>query len=432
MIFNHRHISHASRSLSAVWQAVLAFAIAAVAPACSSAVGDEPVSPSVTGDYGFTLTLSVGDNESFMRSTPSDGEYDPGAGYENYIDLASPDYRIYLFNSNNKLIYAVPPVAVSLLPTDFSQEGSKTYELKFSLTDIQQYGFTNPDNCTFKMLMLANWRDYPAESSLTAGVTTIDDLMKSQQALRDFTAPKGALLTADERIPMFGVKLYSGISLDKDYMTQLDKFHLLRAYSKIEVFNSDNSITPIRSVVLTRHASKGYNAPLLPRYIQEEYVTNSYRNDYGAQSFRPAADYEISDDLELRRNPETGAFVIYVPEFANLTGGAVRPDNQRARLYITFDDGQQDYVEFKYYDDVNASRNGAKKGDFFDLRRNYWYRYELNKGTVTVSLRVDVVPYVEVNLNPSFGFDTPIVPDPNPVTPPWVDITDEEKDPSKS
>lgn len=423
MIFNHRHISHASRSLSAVWLAVNALAFAVLAPACSSAVGDEPVSPSVTGDYGFTLTLSVGDNESFMRSTPSDGEYDSGAGYENYIDLASPDYRIYLFNSNNKLIYAVPPVEVSLLPTDLSQEGSKTYELKFSLTDIQQYGFTNPDNCTFKMLMLANWRDYPAESSLTAGVTTIDDLMKSQQALRDYTAPKSALLTADERIPMFGVKLYSGISLDKDYMTRLDKFHLLRAYSKIEVYSSETSTTQIKSVELTRYCTQSYNSPLLKEYIQSEYVTNTYLNDYGGLTFRPVVDKENGKSLILKQEGASGHFFAYVPEFRNVVNNTARPDDERARLLITYIDDRTDYVEFKYYDDVNASRNGAKKGDFFDLRRNYWYRYELNKGSVILSMRVDVVPYVEVELKPEFGFDDPLPNEPDEwQTPPWIEI----------
>lgn len=426
MIFNHRHIGSVLRFLSAGRSLAAALLLAALTAACSSSVSDEPTLPQA-GDYSFSLKLAVGDDISARSTTPADGPYDPGAGFENYIDLLSNDYRIYLFNSNNVLIHAVEPADVRMIPTNMSTQGSKTYELQFAIKDLADKGLS-PQSCTFKLLMLANWRSYPA--GLVPGSTKIDDLMKSSTALRTFTPQREALLSADERIPMFGVKLYSGISLDPDLATELDIFHLLRAYSKIEVFNSAESVSPIASAVLTRHSLAGYNAPLLPQYLQGEYVTNSYKNDYGAMSFRPTG-VETDEDLAFKKDEATGSFFIYVPEFANLAGGRPRSDDERARIYVKYEDGEDAYIDFKYYDDVNADRNGAKKGDFFDLRRNYWYRYELNKGTVIVSLRVDVVPYVEVSLNPSFGFDKPIIPEANPVTPPWVDITDKEPSPNQ-
>lgn len=410
-------------------------ALTALLPSCSS-TGDTPDSPTATdnGVYSFGLYLSVGDDAIVSRSTPTDGDvdgesgYDPGAGYENYIDLASQDYRIYLFNSNNRLIYAVPESTVTLLPTNGSVTGSKTYELRFKLTEEQLTSANlRPEARVFKLLMLANWRSYP--TSLAVGSTTIDDLMTSPEALRSYQPPTDALLSADDRIAMFGIKQFGAIALDDQWLTSLGTLHLLRSYAKIEVYDAETTTTPINSVALTRYSTRSFCAPMLKSWQESEYVTNSYKTDYGLTFRDPEA--ERSEELPLRKDAESGHYFIYVPEFRNLVAGSSaigRPEGELSRLRVSYlDETSGDehiyYVDFKYYDEVNADRNGAKKGDFFNISRNYWYRYSLNRGKVDLTMQVDVVPYAEVLLNPGFGFDDPLPRPPSEWTvPPWVEI----------
>lgn len=401
-------------------------AAALLVPSCSPSLEDNGGSAPVHGEYTFGIYITLGDNvsnENTSRAPSADG-YDPGAGYENYIDLATPDYRIYLFNARNELLYAVPPVDVELLPTDRRQAGSKTYELRFTLRDMDAHRL-NPDACVFKLLMLANWRDYP--ENIEEGVTTVEEMMKSQAVLRDFTAPTGAELTEDDRIPLFGINLFGPLKLQPESFVLLDKLHLLRAYSKIEVFDSETSTDSLQAVELTRYNRRGYNAPLLNDWLQGEYVCDSYAADYGS-TFRPAIGAEVDEALPLRRRKSDGHWYIYVPEYCNTMDGGVAPRPARSRLKATYKDSASGilhiyYIDFKYYDTVNAALNGGREGDFFDLRRNHWYRYELNRTHLDMMMRVDVVPYTSVELNPSFGFDDPLPRPPSEwITPPWVEI----------
>lgn len=405
-------------------------------PSCSSS-NDTPTNPSADADYGFTLYLSLSDNNAITRSTPTDGDYDGQSGYssgvlyENYIDLGAQDYRIYLFNSNNKLIYAVPESDMSLLPTTSSSVGAKTYELRFRMTakQVKDAGL-NPENCVFKLLMLANWREYP---SVDNGVS-IETLLSSDRALRPYSAPLAATLTADDRIPLFGINQFGVIKLDPEWRTQLGTIHLLRAYSKIEVYDSEETCTPIHKVALTRYNTKSYCAPMLKEWMQSEYVTNSYKSDYGATFRNP--DSEVSTDLPLKKDPESGHFFIYVPEFRNIDAVQdskllPRNDEERTRLKVIYLDeiSREEHcymVDFKYYDALNAQRNGAQRGDYFNLNRNYWYRYVLNRGKVDLLMQVDVIPYHEIILEPEFGFDNPLPRPPSEwVTPPWVELDPE-------
>lgn len=398
-------------------------------PSCSgSDDGDGGIVPPIAEEYTLSLFLSAGDNAPAARITPQ-GDYNGGLGFENFIDIAAFDFRVYLFGGNNRLIYAVPTMGCILTPIESGGQGSKTYRLTIPMSrELVDRLRLDPQQCSFKLLMLANWRDYP--SDLAEGLTTISSMMESAAARRTFEVQAGAVLTADERIPLFGVNYYQNVALVKNEQTILNTLHLLRSYSKIEVFDAPESTTAIHSVTLTRHNGTSYNAPILVNWLQGEYMKNNYKDDYG-RTFRDPAD-EISDGVALRKDVASGHFFIYVAEFRNLTEGSTsqpRPENERTRLRVTYIDEESGenhnyYVDFKYYDEVNANRNGAKKGDFFNLRRNYWYRYSVNRGKVDAMMQVDVVPYVEVNLNPSFGFDDPILNPPTQGTPPpWVNLT---------
>lgn len=397
---------------------IATMALAVMVILLSSCSGSDDIFHEATtdGDYSFTLYLSLGDNNAVSRSTPTDGKhngesgYDSGEGYENYIDVENKDYRLYLFDANNKLIHAVPESDMNMLPTPtLSTNGSKTYELSFQVakTQIEEAGL-NPDKCVFKLLMLANWHQYPTIEKRAS----ITQLMTSAEARREYKIPAAATLTADDRIPVFGINQFGVIRLDPEWRTQLGTIHLLRAYSKIEVYDSETTTTPISEVTLTRYNRYSYCGPLLNEWFESEYVTNSYRNDYGALSFRPVTEASAeATDLYFKPDPVSGHFIAYVPEYRNLINGVVRPENDRARLRVSYTDNAVYHIDFKYYDKKSAAVNGANVGDYFDIRRNYLYRYELNKGTIITSMIVDVEPYVSVTLNPDFGFDDYIAPD---------------------
>lgn len=59
-------------------------------------------------------------------------------------------------------------------------------------------------------------------------------------------------------------------------------------------------------------------------------------------------------------------------------------------------------VDFKYYDNPPE---GSAVGDSFDLRRNYYYRFFVDKRPESdeMSASVDVVPYDRYDLGPVFG-----------------------------
>ena len=174
-----------------------------------------------------------------------------------------------------------------------------------------------------------------------------------------------------------------------------ETLHLLRAYAKVEVYDADNSKDFISSVSLTRHSSRAYMAPHGVTH-QDDYVKHKYDDDYVSTLTIPASSVN-ADPVTVRRAP-SGSFIIYVPEFRNIGVSA----DERARLYVTYKDGNSFYVDFKYYNDPPA---GFTKGDPFDIRRNYWYKFAVNRQDFELIMSVDVMPYGEVILEPSFGID---------------------------
>ncbi len=387
MINRLRHI------ISRLWAALLSTVALFPLGACASGE-DVPVvpggdEPGVAVEYTMGLYISLGD-KTVSRATPTDGEYDPGAGYENYIDLTgeTPDMRLYLFDTADRYIGSL--IDPEIVPVSESP-GSKTYQLTFNVdkTFAEKYS-----GGSFKLVMLANWgRVYP--SAPVAGVTTIDDLVKSAEAVKAYT-PSPAVLTATDLIPMFGVVQFNNVILDPKVLVMLpETLHLLRAYAKVEVYDADNSKDFISSVSLTRHSSRAYMAPHGVTH-QDDYVKHKYDDDYVSTLTIPASSVN-ADPVTVRRAP-SGSFIIYVPEFRNIGVSA----DERARLYVTYKDGNSFYVDFKYYNDPPA---GFTKGDPFDIRRNYWYKFAVNRQDFELIMSVDVMPYGEVILEPSFGID---------------------------
>lgn len=359
--------------------ALMAAALAGVAlSACSDR--EDPVVPVGPGSEGFMetrLTISIPSisDEELLSRAPGHGDdrYDTGAGYENYIDLENGDFAFYFFDSSNR--YLTELQVTSLLP-EGDDGRSKTYTL---LGRVQGSLMTAP----VKVVALANWGgSYPEAPA------DIDELTSRTYA---FTAER-MRLSATNIIPLYGVTNAMTLTTNSLDMADLGTIHLLRAFAKVQVKASASSADEIESVTLTRHNTSGYCAPA-GVHAQDDYVHGGdYDADYVNTPHIPAG-AETSADLPFMAAAD-GSFIAYVPEYLNIG----RPAGERARMRVKFkNSADEGILDFKYY---NSPSEPA-----FDLLRNYWYVFGVERTTVDLGLTVtvQVVPYGTVELDPDFG-----------------------------
>lgn len=391
--------------------ATLAVIAGAALSSCSdSASGpDMPDTPETTAQYILGLYVQTGDNAG---SRAPSGDYDPGMGYENYIDVAGQDFKVAIFTADaantaddGTLICEATDVKVT--PQE-SGIGSKRWLLEFQIPATAHDAI---DGKSIKVVMMANWRDnYP---ELTAGSTKLSELYSKSSAMDYSAGLPGAVLTADDKIAMFGVCQYDNVQLVVNWSTILDeRLHLLRALAKIEVWDSPESSAKISSVSLTRYMDK---AMPLPAGVtnQNDYVKNDYDKDYGPGPSLPAEYTEVTTPVQLTQASD-GHYIIYVPEYQNLIKGTENPreESERMRLELTFNDNETDengaqkkyYIEFGKYDDDSSQEVSVVK-EYFNICRNYWYKYEVSKDIKKMNVIVDVQPYAEIILRPNFGFE---------------------------
>lgn len=330
--------------------------------------------------------------------------YDIGDTYENSVNLDGHDFRLLLFDfDNNTLICSFDPENVEYDITNSLAYSVCTMRAKLN-ENLMAYS-------NLRMVMLANWGDYP---EFTEGVTTIDDLAGyvsatgaiSTDEATTFSA-SGQLVASDGHyIPLYGVAECKNIGWHAtgEYVP-LGYLWLLRSVAKIEVKSADR-LPPIESVELTRYNAKGTCAPRgiyseqayvasVAQYKPSNYVTlPGGKNDVGTKN------YQL---VNVSNQDET--FVVYVPEHQILSDYSKPKDPMADRpvLNVKFKGVEQTYqVEFKYYTDEAAADEGSQ-GDYFDIRRNYIYRYELRLEGNGLRWDVDVLPYTSVDLKPNFG-----------------------------
>lgn len=341
----------------------------------------------------FYIDAGTG-NTLQSRGSYSD-DYEAGEGYENYIDIAGGDYSIVLFTADNRLIASIDNSDVELVP--LIENDRLRYSMKFEVeagvaTTINSSG-------SLKLVVMANWHgNYPAiDASMT-----LDRLYSRAEAIA-YTSLPGPVLSASEKIPMYGVSQFNGVNLRTDHVYLLGSVFMLRALAKVDVYASPDSWHQIESVHLTRHAEAA--APMPAGVLhQNDYVHYDYNSDFLAAPSFPAAwgnsVFESTTEVELYDNGH-GHFTGYVPEFNNRVR---QSDDLRARLKVKFIDRQDvDYVDFKYYNDPAP---GCAVDDSFDILRNNWYRFSLTKSKYGwVDVEVNIIPYSEVVLDPEFGLE---------------------------
>lgn len=399
-----------------------------LAAACSSdsisGPDSAPVPPACPeGPVEFGMLISLGDNDGERsygdmpsgRATPTDGDYAPGSGNENFIDISAGDFALYIFTSGDASAAAPSLIAraeiTGLVPADGgTSEPPKRYLCRFRVDDAKLLFDTTTGKASFRLVMLANWHawtlasgqwaDYPV---LAAGAT-VDDLYRAVGSTRSF--PKsavGPVLKRDTRVPLFGIHQYSGVDLMANGLTDLDEtLHLLRAFAKIEVYDGRDTQRSIESVTLTRCNSLFKCMPSRV-YDKGDYVTGSHTTDYVDHVSIPgddadadgAAAPDVFTDIPFYPDGK-GSWIIYVPEYDNTSASATK-----AQIKITFAGDfpdSEDYVDFKYY-------SGAQKDNEFDISRNNWYVYQITKKDLDVKVTVVVLPYSSVILDPDYGLD---------------------------
>ena len=401
-----------------------------IAAACSSDPldGPETLPPAPAGvpqgPVELSMLISLGDNEGGMaygdipapRATPADGEYDPGSGYENFIDISARDFALYIFTPGDKPALVAQATVASLVPADGgSYESSKTYTCRFRLEDPASVFDAATGLASFRLVMLANWQAWPlasgswADYPMLAQGASLDDLYRAAYSTRSCPAGgTGPEITRQTRIPLFGVQTYTGVDLAADGLTNLKQtLHLLRAFAKIEVCSSPTTSYPIRSVSLTR-SNTLFKAIPSRVYDREHYITGSHPTDYVDHVSIPD-DISVNEDIPFfhTQNPHftskplvdtdgKGAWIIYVPEYDNISSSAVK-----TQIAVEYDGGRKFYVEFKNYGQLKNIPVNAP----FDLRRNNWYIFSLECGKNDVT--VEIIPYTSIVLDPSFGLDVP-------------------------
>ncbi len=378
--------------------------------ACESA--DEPVGIEHPGaadadtdtrsDSKLTLLISLSDD--VVSRAPVDSLYDAGTGYENYIELgtaagAKPDMWIALFDDNDNFLTVISSDNYTLVPLE-SYNSSKHYLLEFSLPERLA---TQLDEQPFRMLMMANCGGrYPTltdSDGPQSGIplSNINSWWGESNYVnytpRNVDGP-------EDKIPMFGVCRFSGVKLVPDNTVELtETLHLLRALAKIDVYDSENTTAPLTNVELVNYSDVSIPYPNGITH-QADYVKGSYALDYVATNKMNYSGRVKAGSLPFAKVQADGhdnAYRIYCPVYRNVDAqGHPVTTYERTCMRLTFADGYSKLIEFRDYSKLESDPTA-----YFNLNRNYWYKFEVTNRKISV----DVLPYGIVDLEPSFGIN---------------------------
>lgn len=319
--------------------------------------------------YKAAFYITVGsDTPTLSRATPTDGEYRPGEGFENYVDMSEGSIRIAVLDFSNNLMGEITDFSITPLESNL---GSKRYLINASTE-------ANLSGGNFKIMVLANWGkdNYPKD-------LFIDDVWATKFSY------KPGRLGYDNLIPLYGIKEVSVGHVEEGVAVHLGTIHLLRALAKIEVTYTDPSgICDIATPQITLHHNSGYCAPRADS--EDDYVKNSWELDYTGFARIPD-DAVVQGPIEML--PEgTNRWVIYLPEFDHNVN-----THDNAQIAVDFNDNILGRQLIDFHDSNNR---------VISIMRNYWYRVNIKKGISKPEVTVDVLPYAVVDLEPDYGIVT--------------------------
>ncbi|MDE5958048.1 MAG: hypothetical protein K2G78_07075 [Muribaculaceae bacterium] len=333
--------------------------------------------------------------------------YEAGSGYENYVDVENGDYRIYIFDSSDRLITEFRPLYVEAA----GEPGYRDYTLTGHML-AELSGYTE-----FKIVVLANWGSYI--DTYTNGVTTISDICNDTRSVFSRSSLSESQATSGGYIPFYGVRRYSSVKYSPvtGDLNLTEPVTLIRGVAKIVLeFNADESDdTEISGVELIGYNERGYCAPEGVASQDDYRETDSWKQVVMQAIHLPEGENESASQgrrLRFRQiAPAEGddkkRWELYVPEFRNIeTDGSAYPEEKRARIHFKFSgrtSGSQ-YVDFQFYSDPGAMSD-MKKGDYFNIKRNYCYHFSIYRSGDRMNAEVDVIPYIGIDLDAEFGLE---------------------------
>ncbi len=323
-----------------------------------------------SGTIGLELNLRT------QVSTLAAAEgYEDGTTWENYLDLANNDYRIYFFtydpttetgagNGINSTLIA------TFAPTDILAVEGTDYA-RYTLSGAVDDELATYEN--LKVVVVANWGtgNYP---DVTPGTTTIDDICNAQSAVFDAFVDNASgqatatLPSASLHIPFYGVREYSGLRWRQGQQTSLGDITLLRAVAKVEVIlTSDSDATAFDEVSIVNYNAQCYCAP------QGVYLRADYDSGYtdpdqdfvsGLHLVGGANDATTKEMTMVQATTTEGQDIwsCYLTEYDN--SGS---DYSYVSLTI---DGEEYQVYFANYTDGSTDNT-----DRYNISRNDLYRF---------------------------------------------------------
>lgn len=361
---------------------------------------DAPDTPDVPSDG--EMTLQIGFKVPTRAATEG---YEDGETNENYIDIAGGNYRIYFFDGDNKFIARFEPSGFITI------EGS----------DYTQYSVLGkaPDalvehSSSFKMVVLANWPEYPEDLNenkenginllLEKGVTDIKDICNADWAQYDCltdgnTSPTAIPLnpSAGRLMPFYGVHTYSAVTFKPGVATILtEPVTLLRAMAKVEVILEGYDLgLNVDTLKINRYNTTGYCAPkdVFEQtdydhngsweydYVKTLHLTNEGEND-GDEKELALFKVETGDDTERK-------WVAYLTEYDN--------SEDVLKIELPIEDTSY-YIRFVEYEEGKP-----KDGTQINIERNNIYRFRVRVSMVGLKICYELCPWTDLSTDIEFN-----------------------------
>lgn len=379
--------------------------------------------------YAFSFEVSVA-SPADAATRAAQEDYEPGNEWENYIHLSGNDFRVLFFSHNPYVddadfyLGSLEDVTLSLLA---ETPAKTTYKVNGSIKpDIA----TEMEAGNVKIAVFANWSAYynldavsaEADKVSQVGRVTLSDVWENAEfdfrKTLDETAQTQYPLRLNNLIPLYGVSNPLGkVRFDGNRYFHAGTVHMLRAYAKVEVVQSEGSIE-IDEVRLRRYNLRGYYLPFSYRTL-DDYLKGNYEGDYGPGPHVPAGNSSVSETTITFSHAENNRWYLYIPEYANVG----RPDREQTCVEVKFRD--YDHYETLHFSRYRTDSDSevSQRGADFDICRNNLYRFRIFKD---LNVQVDVIPYTAVELNPDFGFDEPLPRPPQEgEMPPWIEVSPE-------
>ncbi len=330
----------------------------------------------------INLTFVIPNTKSYTRA---EDDYEDGIGSENTINVTSKDYKIYFFS------YKDGDEKGGTLLTEFSPSSTTTSSTssgtKYTVSGTIEKTLLD-DNPSFRVVVLANWGSYP---TVTEG-STIDDLTEGDNTT--FSASSKFQINDNNLIPFYGVQEYTNPSITEGETIKLNpEIGLLRALAKIEVVVSDDSDAEIKSIEIVNYNSEGFSAP------DKVYTAKDYSNEDRIYSEDDDWEDVYVKDLHLvggKNDEGTKSQPFYLQEDEDL---------QTWRLYVPeYDNSGEDfsYISLKFVGDdteykiyfsqyVDGETDNSITDNRFNIKRNNFYRFTVEKHQNSISLSVYVI-----------------------------------------